>query len=130
MPFLNKFGGGSSRGFGFSKGRAPIAVQYVVLGGGNASTTGTHGGGGAGSYRSSVVGETTSRGASPEAVIDVPTAQGLVVTVGGGGSSSVFHTITSAAGVTGDFYNGGGAGGAVSGSADLCRIQYDLSQLG
>lgn len=89
-------------------------VEYVVVAGGGGASRGAggvgSGGGGGGGFRSSVVGELSGGGASPEARLSLTSGVGYTVTVGAGANNSSFDTITSlAGGYTGT--NGGSGGG-------------------
>jgi hypothetical protein len=127
MPFLNKFGGGSSRSFGFSKGRrvTPTIEYLVIAGGGAAHPDGEVGsGGGAGGYRTNVTGQTSGRNSAAESSFAVAAGVAYTVTVGAGGSASngsnsVFSTITSLGG-GGQVFNasgGSGSGGSYQGGS-------------
>jgi len=101
---------------------ASVNVEYlVVAGGGGSASTGsgsaTYGspGGGAGGYRSSVVGETSGGNASAEQKANFLLGQNYLVTVGAGGAinsngvNSVLDSIVSLGG--GASYANGGSGG-------------------
>ena len=123
MPFMNKFGGGTAKKFGFAKGKAKREAEYLVIAGGGAGAYngggGGAGGGGAGGYRNSVVGETSGRGSSAETKALMTIGQSYVVTVGGGGARAADCDNIGGRGqnssIVGDEVNvvslGGGGGG-------------------
>jgi len=123
----------SSSTFTVPSGLTLSNVEYVVVAGGGGVGSRQHsGGGGGGGYRSSVVGESSGRGASAESRLTM-TAGNYTVTIGGGGTSSnssnntnsgasnggnsVFGSITSNGGGYGGTYNSAGASGGCGGGA-------------
>jgi hypothetical protein len=113
-----------------------LTAEYLVIAGGGGTTHGLGSGGGAGGYRSSVVGEFSGGGVPAESPLFLSKNQIYTVTVGAGGagnqgsnqnfggqgSDSVFSTITSLGGGRGvgqsiNFPNNppGQAGGSGSG---------------
>jgi hypothetical protein len=90
----------------------PVTLEYLVIAGGsNGHPDGElGGGGGAGGYRTNVVGQLSGRGAAAESAFTVVAGTPYIVTVGGATSNSIFSTIISLAG--GIPYGGiGGSGG-------------------
>ena len=45
MPILSSLGGGSAKGFGFTKGKAPSIITYLLVAGGGGGGGGGFGGG-------------------------------------------------------------------------------------
>jgi hypothetical protein len=105
--------GPASTGLGITTAtNAPATLEYLVIAGGsNGHPDGElGGGGGAGGYRTNVVGQLSGRGAAAESAFSVALGTAYTVTVGGATSNSVFASITSLAG--GIPYSGtGGSGG-------------------
>lgn len=114
MAFLNKFGGGSIRSFGFSRARIPIMVEYLVIagGGGGGSGWNGNGGGGAGGYRSSVIGELSGRNTAAESRFEAIRGTTYTITIGGGGGpgSNGGDTSIAGSGLSTITSNGGGFG--------------------
>ena len=123
----------SSSTFTVPSGLTLSNVEYVVVAGGGGVGSRQHsGGGGGGGYRSSVVGESSGRGASAESRLTM-TAGNYTVTIGGGGTSSnasnntnsgasnggnsVFGMITSNGGGYGGTYDSSGASGGCGGAS-------------
>ena len=50
MPILGSFGAAAARGFGFSGGKGPVVVDYLIQGGGGGGGFYVGAGGGAGGY--------------------------------------------------------------------------------
>lgn len=115
----------SSGTFTIASGTTISDIEYIVVAGGAGNAAGQGGnreaGSGAGGYRSSVSGESSGGGASPESKLTL-TAGAYTVTVGSGGTgqangnNSVFSTITSLGGGwggnnDGEAGNNGGCGG-------------------
>jgi len=123
----------SSSTFTVPSGLTLSNVEYVIVAGGGGVGSRQHsGGGGGGGYRSSVVGESSGRGASAESRLTM-TAGNYTVTIGGGGTSSnasnntnsgasnggnsVFGMITSNGGGYGGTYDSSGASGGCGGAS-------------
>jgi mucin-19 len=139
----------SSRAFSVIVSYVPpfITTDFVLIGGGGGGggeyTSGQSGasGGGAGGYRSSVTGELSGRGASPESAINFLPSTNYTVTIGAGGpgganpstnstgsNSSIsgpsITTVTSLGGGAGSYrwhlnsYDGGPGGSGGGGSSE------------
>jgi len=125
-----------------SYGDAQIPIEYLVIGGGAGGgerfSGYASGAGGAGGYRSNVVGQLSggSTTAEPSLRLNVNASYAVIVGAGGVGgtfdgdagtlgSRSVFHVITSQGGGTcrlngtTDFSQGGSGGGGAGGSSQL-----------
>lgn len=111
----------------------PLAVNFVVVGGGASGGSGDAGGGGAGGYRSSIVGELTGGSAVAEApAYVIPGTYPIVVGAGGAlvngavpgnpGNPSAFGPIVSLGGGRGGRNTVGGAGGSGGGGGDRVTV--------
>jgi len=95
---------------------APPIIEYLVIAGGGARTFAgnTCGGGGAGGYRCSVLGELSGANSSAEAVLPYIAGSTYVVTVGAGGTPGANNGQDSSFGASitskGGGYGSGGAG--------------------
>lgn len=110
-----------------------LTIEYLVIAGGGSGSWNRGCSGGAGGYRSSVVGQLSGGGSSAEPIIIGDLATNYLVTIGAGapggvqnstgsnGANSVFSTITSLGGGSGGYGSGtsGGSGGGAAQSSDF-----------